>query len=231
MTMAGYLFSAWNWRRFERRAARYLKQHGVPVFHAKIFDKAKGAPFQGWDPIRQTAFAHGWFVIAKEHALCGLASSLPKERYNAVRKEFKANQNVSVFGQCFNGILADMVSETETWDLVKSEGLNVVLELGNKHNAGVKEFFYEVREKRNWQKELRSIGECSKEDCVAIQLADYLAFYAWRYAMECSPVGMAVKIPSFLNIATAHVRTIAQLGEDFHATPEVLKRRQRVVGQ
>lgn len=225
MTMAGYLFSGHQLELFERRASRFLRDQKVPEFHAKVFDKAREAPFKKWGPIKQTAFAHEWFAIAKEHAVCGLASSLPKEKYDLVRKEFRANQNISVFGQCFNGILADMASEADVWSLVEREGLSVILEAGNKHNAGVIEFFKKVRDAHNWQNELRQIGECQKKDCVAIQLADYLAFYAWRYALDCTATGMIGAIPSFLNIATAQVRTIAQLGDDFVVDNKKVRKR------
>ena len=96
-----------------------------------------------------------------------------------------------------------------------SEGLSVILELGNKNNAGCVEFFNKVRKKNGWEKELKGIGECAKEDCVAIQLADYLAFYSWHHAVASFEAGKTVPFSSFLDVAASKVRTRGQLGEDF----------------
>jgi hypothetical protein len=91
ITMAGYVFAARQWERFEREASRFLKQHGVPVFHAKVFNKWKQPPFRGWSLPKQLAFADGWLSIASEHALRGITVSLPKQAYDDTRKATKKN--------------------------------------------------------------------------------------------------------------------------------------------
>src|SRR2546425_7990988 len=105
--MAGYVFAARQWSEFERRSTHFLKRHRVPVFHAKVFNKCRQPPFAGWSLPKQVGFADEWLSIAKEHALRGITISLPKRRYNEFRKETKKNQNISVYGQCFNGVLCE----------------------------------------------------------------------------------------------------------------------------
>ncbi len=222
ITMAGYVFSAREWEEFERKSNRFLKEHRVPVFHAKVFNKAKQAPFKNWSLPKQLAFADGWFSIAADHVMRGITISLPKLVYNDFRKETRKNQNVSVYGQCFNGVLCEIKDDHEMWSLAKAEGLTVVLELGNKNNEGLKQFFYGVREKRGYEKELRDIGECAKEDCSAIQLADFLAFYSWHYAVNCYDAGpgkVAKHLPALLDLATQKVGTIGQLADGFSVAP------------
>src|SRR5438105_1131586 len=105
ITMAGYVFPAAQLELYERQAKQFFDKQNVPLFHAKDFDKGKsGTPFAGWgrNPARQLGFADGWLEIAKAHALRGFTTSLPKARYNEVRKEHKKNPNVSTYGQCFN---------------------------------------------------------------------------------------------------------------------------------
>lgn len=216
MTMAGYVFSRDNWEAFEAEATTFLKREKVPVFHAKDFHKRKsGSPFAGWNEVKQISFAHRWFTIAAKHSIRGVTISLPKGRYEQRRKEHRKNQNVSVYGQCFNGILQEFAHNDEVWTLLVSEGLSVILELGNKNNAGCVEFFNKVRKKNGWEKEFKGIGECAKEDCVAIQLADYLAFYSWHHAVASFEAGKTVPFSSFLDVAASKVRTRGQLGEDF----------------
>ena len=108
ITMAGYIFAAEEWTDFERKARALLKRRGVPVFHAKIFNKCKQPPFKDWSLPKQVAFADEWLSIAHEHALRGVTISLPKKRYDDFRKETRKNQNVSVYGQCFNGALVEI---------------------------------------------------------------------------------------------------------------------------
>jgi hypothetical protein len=115
------------------------------------------------------------------------------------------------------------------WSLAKTEGLTVMLELGNKNNEGLKQFFHGVREKRGYHNELRGIGECAKEDCTAIQLADFLAFYSWHFAansFRAGPGKVADRLPPMLDLATKKVRTIGQLADGFTLAPFQPKREQ-----
>lgn len=231
--MAGYVFAADRWRRVERIASRFLKRERVPIVHAKVFNKRRHPPFEGWSLPKQMAFADQWLSIAGEHALRGITVSLPKKRYNEFRKETKKNENISVYGQCFNGVLCEIVDDEEIWSLAKTEGLTVILELGNKNNEGLKQFFSKVRTGRGYENELRGIGECAKEDCVAIQLADFLAFYSWHYAVNCFNAGpdkIADRLPALLHLAKEKVRTIGQLGDDFSVAPHRPRRRRRDEG-
>jgi hypothetical protein len=102
--------------------------------------------------------------------------------------------------------------------------MTVILELGNKNNEGVKQFFYSARAKHGYEKELRAIGECAKEDCVAIQLADFLAFYSWHYAVQSYKLGHVPEhMPTFLRLAKNKVKTAGRLGLSFSVTPSPSK--------
>ena len=106
MTMAGYVFADEGRERFEADGSAYLRDECVSVFHAKDFDRRKSkSPFAGWGLAKQLAFAEGWFSIARRHSLRGLTVSLPKARYEQRRREYDKNHNISVYCQCFKGIL------------------------------------------------------------------------------------------------------------------------------
>ena len=228
ITMAGYVFPAAQLEQFERQAKKLFKEESVPVFHARDFDKRNSrSPFSGWSLPRQTGFADAWLGLAKGRALRGITVSLPKARYNAVRKEHKKNQNVSTYGQCFNNVLVEVTDDQEIWDLCQREGLAVILEVGNKNNEGCVQFFNKLRKERGWEKELVRIGYAEKSDCNAIQLADYLAYYSWQYATECfnrTDDGTAA-LPSFLDLATNKVLTNGVLGHDFTVAPRQRRRK------
>jgi Protein of unknown function (DUF3800) len=230
ITMAGYLFAADQLERFERQAKKFFDKHCVSVFHARDFDKGKsGSPFAGWRMPKQVGFADGWLSIAKMHALRGFTVSLPKARYNDVRRMHEKNQNVSTYGQCFNNVLMEVTNDQDVWALAQREGLTVILEVGNKNNQGCVEFFNKLRKERGWEKELTRIGCAEKSDCIAIQLADYLAYYSWQYASECfnrNDDGTAA-LPSFLDLATSKVLTNGVLGHDFTVAPHQRRRRSR----
>jgi hypothetical protein len=220
MTMAGYVFARDNWEAFEREGKSFLDAERVPVFHAKDFDKRRSrSPFSGWSIIKQTSFAHRWFAIAKKHISRGITISLPKALYEERRREYRKNQNISVYGQCLNDVLMEFHDNDALWKLLETEGLSVILELGNKNNAGCIEWFNKIRKRNKWENELKRIDECAKEDCVAIQLADYLAYYSWRHAVESHEVGKMVPFPTFLDIATGMIKTRGQLGTDFFVAP------------
>ncbi len=183
--MAGYLFAADQWGQFERKARKFFKAQKVSVFHAKKFDKCTPqSNFAGWGVAKQAAFVDAWFEIAKNHALRGITVSLPKERYDEVRKEKRKNLNISSFGQCFSGVLQECVEDEQVLALMQREGLSVIVESGNQNNEGLVQIFNRVR-KDGLDNLLKSIGFCDKDDCNAIQLADFLAFYSCRYTSEC----------------------------------------------
>jgi hypothetical protein len=219
ITIAGHVYVNDQWKEFERRADGYLRAEKVPVFHAKEFsNRGPKTSFFGWSDAKQIRFMDEWLRIAKAHALRAITVSLPKKRYDEVRKATRKNPNISVYGQCFNGVLAEFEQEPRIWSLIQREGLSVVLELGNKHNAGVIEFFNKVRVERQWEAELKSIGECAKEDCRAIQLADFLAHYSWHYAEICFSGGgreNSAKMPPLLDLARGGPPIIGHLGGDF----------------
>jgi hypothetical protein len=218
MTVAGYVFSVDEWGKFEKRTKAFFKQQKVSTFHAAKFHKSNsGTEFAGWKEPKQVGFADGWFSIAKDHALRGITISLPKTRYDDVRKTHRKNQNISVYGQCFDCVLAEMMADQEIAALARREGIAVFLELGNKNNEGCVQLFNMIREKKGLQSELRSIAYTAKGDCYAIQLADFLAYYSRQYAVECHKTKnvKAVKMPAFLDLASSKISTIGEVGNDF----------------
>jgi hypothetical protein len=113
ITMAGYVFPSAQLKRFEHQAEKLFAEEGVSIFHAKVFDKRhKRSPFAGWSLPRQTGFADAWLGLASASALRGITVSLPKARYNEIRKVHKKNQNVSTYGQCFNNVLVEVTTSS-----------------------------------------------------------------------------------------------------------------------
>src|SRR5687767_9168351 len=55
VTMAGYVASLKDWRRFESRARQFLRREKVELLHAKEFQDRAGS-FRGWGVAKQLAF-------------------------------------------------------------------------------------------------------------------------------------------------------------------------------
>ena len=177
MTMAGYISTLNDWKRFEKRSKKLFDNFGLDQpFEAKHFANTK-RQFAGWDLARRLDFVDQWLDTARGTVRLGISSSIPVALYDTSRRKLGRNHRISGLGQCLNEVLVEL-GKHEIAPQIEAEGLSLILEEGNKNNAGAVEWFYEQRKVGAIPDHFRSRTIAPKTKCRAIQCADYLAYYS-----------------------------------------------------
>jgi hypothetical protein len=144
-------------------------------------------------------FASELYDAAACHLITGASISVQKCTYVKRGQETGLNHNTSALGFCFNILVDRLLRRPLFGPHVKSDGISFVIKSGNKNNADMVRIFNEVKKIHNLDKELRSISFVDKNDCIAIQLADFLAYYSCRHVVECDKAGKALMPVSILD--------------------------------
>jgi hypothetical protein len=138
IVMAGYVAIAKGWKRFEKRRAPVFREHGIETFHAKQFHDRKEA-FKDWEALDQLRFLTDWNAVI----------ALPREEFRQRRSETpKVDAGISIYAQCFRGILENLVEDREVWPLCMKHGISFVPENGNHNNETVAQVFHKLQKNR-----------------------------------------------------------------------------------
>lgn len=192
VTIAGYTAQFDQWAAFEDGGKEVLSSYDVPPLHTKEFHDGDG-PFTGWSRTKKAEFAAELYGVASRHLMIGASISAQKKTYVLRGKETRLNRNTSAIGHCFNILVDRMIKSPLTGPHIRADGISFVVESGNKNNQDLARVFERVRKIHGLEKELRSISFAGKESCVAIQLADFLAFYSRRHAVACDAADDALE--------------------------------------
>ena len=187
MTLGGYVGHAGQWKRFEKRWAKLLRDNDLSYFHTKPFLKGSGE-FAGWDHARKMKFALRMERICLAHSLFAFAVVLRGEDFT---KHYKGQSRPrkaafeSRYGVCFRlalSFLPSMLSEALGKDKAARAVLNVVMESGNSNSGAAQVIFDKF--KTDAPPELaRMAGAISfalKEECYGCQAADSVASPVYR---------------------------------------------------
>lgn len=223
VTMAGYLAPDNEWHAFELSAARLFKEYGITLFHAKHFYQGQNQ-FRGWTPMRQLMFATELFDLATQHARHGVACSVTKDHFDALRKNTGLLPRTSSYGYCLQVVIKKLCADPIIWDDIQENGLALRIESGNANNQNVALEFERIRQENNLEHLLLSVEFVGKTHCRAIQLADYLAYFAWQLANKAAEKRLWERSPLH-DIAVDRIRTVGCLAEDFSPNPDYPYRR------
>ncbi|MCX7306632.1 MAG: DUF3800 domain-containing protein [Afipia sp.] len=175
--MAGFVAPSIVWERFEPVLDSAMNNYGVPIFHAKEFHDTK-PPFKNWRRVKKRSFAEEIFGIVRGQLL-GMAVGLRKVGYEKSKLDTGGLDSMSAMGVCFSSIMLKIVSDPGIGPIAQKEEISFLLESGNKNNPEIERFFHLMAKKPAFGC-LRSISFIPKNNCRAIQLADFLAFYSRR---------------------------------------------------
>jgi hypothetical protein len=131
-------------------------------------------------------------------------------------EETRLAQRTSLYGYCFNIVLGKLLKTAEAAPLLHESGLAFVLEAGNSNNGDVWRLFHEIRRFYNLEGNLKSL-KFEKRQGPAIQLADFLAFYSRRHAVDCDKHNMAVPAKGMLDRIQQSMPHYMSVATDFHA--------------
>ena len=219
--MAGYVARLRDWMRFESRGRKLLKQAGVNgPFHAKEFQNNNGA-FKGWKPAKQLAFVTELNDAARDaNVLLGICRATQKDTYRQRGIQTGLNKNRSAYGWCFQMAVDVLLEDEEVGPLIRSEGISFVVEDGNRNNPDVEAIYerYKATPSFGLREAFRGIYFVPKTDSVAIQFADFLAYFTRRHSEDCVKAGGRPldRLPPYLEIATTRLRHRGFVANDFY---------------
>jgi hypothetical protein len=212
VTVAGYVATAHEWASFEPKARAYLEHHDIEVLHAVDFQKGRGA-FRGWDGMRKRVFLEGLFDLFAPHAVFGICASAVHDRHRAKKAVTGLSKNQSAMGWCFGWILNTLLTDSE---ISPDDTPKLYLESGDRANSGIRSSFLAIRDEYGLHGRMLGIECVPKQSCVAIQLADMLAYYGRRHGEICERhKGEPVVWTPALSTMMQRVRARSILARDF----------------
>ena len=186
-TLAGYLATDEQWKAFEEEVEPWFAEFKVYELHTMELHKTKGE-FEGWSVLKKQAFVARICQVMSRHVLMGVSVSAVKGTYRSARakRTQSRRQTTSPYAWCLNWIVDNTLRSIRVGREANTNGLALILESGNEHNAEAEKSFYEIRDQHKLEGVLRSISFVPKQECRAIQIADLVAFYSRRHgvAME-----------------------------------------------
>jgi len=181
--LSGYLSTLEGWLLFEKHARTVLQNYEVQQLRGKDFHNGH-KDFKGWDGIKKSRFVNDLYKVVGEYIIHGLNSIVHIPDFDSAKKYNKDLENISpiclAFGQA-------VFSATQKDFLDKFRHVNFDIcfkvESGHNNNGNIDRYF-------NWLKDiwpsnthkLESLEFIGKDQCIAIQLADFLAFHGRREA-------------------------------------------------
>jgi hypothetical protein len=180
-TLAGYVAREDSWRDFETAVEPVFIYKAVKVLHAKDLHNTDGE-FKGWRVLEKQAFVAKICQAMTPRLLMGISISAHKKNFAASAAASGRKRTLTAYALCFNWIFDNLLRNITIGHIAHADGLALILETGNEHNAEAEQTFYEVRAMHKLDNALRSISFVPKDSCRAIQIADLLAFYSRRDA-------------------------------------------------
>jgi hypothetical protein len=221
--MAGYVASFTGWALFEQDARKTFADFKVSALHAKEFNDTKG-DFEGWSRRKKEAFAARlyWDLVKVVHF--GVSASIKKVAH-ARAKSLGEQPSESPYGHCFRQILDQiMPSAVMKTAALRGGTLSFIVEGGNKNDADVVRVFNEEK----WsprhvgvEKYLKGVSFADKRSCIALQMADFLAYHARRYVMHCEWARAYLPLSDLQKVAFHAIPTAVCINYEFRTNEEI----------
>ncbi|WP_155826016.1 DUF3800 domain-containing protein [Hirschia maritima] len=178
-SLGGYFTKTECWQKFERLASDTYERFGLITLHTKDLQRGKGE-FSGWSLEKKRNFVEELFDAAKICEVVGISVSIRNSLGKKFNQQNKHTARLSSLGLLFARIIMSLEKDA---NLKQNEGaIRLIIETGNKNNNGLLTHFKEVREKGSGFDHIKSLDFVRKQDCYAIQLADFMAYYGRRHA-------------------------------------------------
>ena len=218
VTMAGYLGALPVWAEFETLAVPLLRERGITCLHAKEFFSTRGQ-FEGWSRREKTRLLSDLYTLLQPRVGMAVSFSTLKRTFNERKRELGRSFGQSPYGFCFNAILNAIVrDEGVKRAIALGTELSFVIEEGNRNNAGVMKAYQNIKMRHPELDYLASMSFVDKKNCVAIQVADFFAFFTRRHACAMEMNGrQPVAMDPYLQIMRLGIRDIGQAATDFEA--------------
>ena len=203
MSMSGFVSTVEDWDKLENSLDRFLTDNGVVVLHAKQFHDSD-APFLRWQKSKKHQFADDLFKLVAGR-IGGISFAVRRADLAETKSELQKFHSMSPIGLCFGLIMQQLVMKLHPMSV--EQGLSFLVESGNANNAEIEQYFHKLSEFEALKPALKAISFVKKESCRAIQIADFLAFYARRRMKIFNQVNGNLLLPPcpYIEIMERHV--------------------------
>jgi hypothetical protein len=224
LTMAGYVGALPAWGVFEQSARKILSDFGVTILHAHEFNGTKGE-FARWPRRRKEAFAARLYWELRKAAEFGVSASIRKTAFAKAKTLRIEHDRKSPYGFCFGQIL-DQIMFSAVMKMAATFGgtISFVVESGNKNNADILRIFNEQKwspRHVNVEKVLESLSFAEKGSSIALQMADFLAFHARRYVMQCENARDYLPLSDLQKVIFHAIPTAVSISHEFLTNEEI----------
>jgi hypothetical protein len=213
-TMGGYVSHLTAWEAFEVKARAYMDAENVGCLHAKEFYSNDGE-FKGWTVNRRIEFLEGIFDILRPHVQLGVSHSCLKAAHTARKADTGLGKNQSALGFAFVAVMNAILQDEQLGRDARFDGISFILEDGNLNNSGIIKSYGNIKQQHKADF-LKSISVVGKRDCVAIQMADVMAYFSRRQACQMEANNREpVEFDKYLKIMQRGIRSIGRASTDF----------------
>jgi hypothetical protein len=179
ITIAGYLSFADKWQEFELIARDFFDRIGLQYLHTVDLHNRRDF-FKGWDSTQTLQFSKCLFELLGPNVGHGFEFSVLKSQFLAQKKTLKLKREGSPFGFCFKGIIDRILKNEGVKEVLREPGvdLSFVVERGNTNNGDIQAIWDDYV--ANSGLPLRSLTFEDKKKTIALNVADFLAFFCRR---------------------------------------------------
>ena len=213
-TLAGYIAPAHNWRDFEVRARELFESIELPYLHTVDLHRREGE-FAGWTREQTAEFVEIFYRVLDHHAYAGFEFSVLKSTFETNKSVYNVEHQSSPFGFCLHGIVNRLVKDEGVMDVLAlpNVSLSFVVESGNGNEGDIHRRFNNIQKQD--PERFASIRFEPKKEKIALQAADFLAYYCRRLRTK-DPTGKNYKKElEFFEIAKKGMKHQLFLATDF----------------
>lgn len=201
-TVAGYIATINEWRKFQKEWRRELERAGIDFFHMAKYE-ARKKEYEGWSNEKRVEVLKRLHRTIHRRALMGFASSVVVADYDEVM-----NPNIRLgYGEPHEFAVVSCMKHIREWSNQQGyyEPIAYVLESGSDRQRVVNAVFTHLDEEQQREYRIGSWTFADKRDLNPLQAADILAYEMTKEMCRRLDKGCDRPVRrSMLNLAKGH---------------------------
>jgi hypothetical protein len=194
--MGGFVATARQWRKYEKRTEKLFKRYGVQVFHAIDVRRGDG-DFKGWSVDRKIIFLDEFQHIINDTLESGVVAFIRDEDYKYYSGLYwpKKTRRDSKYTIMFRACLSQMVDVVGHIPQTIEPRLHIVLEDGHNNAEDAVRNYNWVRDKLSGDSSriLAGLTFGNKTNCLPLAASDNFSYTAWGEKVGQKPLGIPRK--------------------------------------
>lgn len=195
VSLSGYLSVPNAWEIFENEAQAIFDKHGVSILTAKHFHHKK-EEFKNWSASKKEEFVEELFLVANKYVMKGVSGIVQKKAFYSFKSKNPGMQNMSPLGFAFSTTVSAVLLKPPFETEAQLLGVSFLVEDGNPNNGNIVNYAKWMRKQiPPYNQSLGPVSFVSKDECIGVQLADFLSFYARRQADAWDEINYPRELP------------------------------------